>query len=140
MINRHLAMGIALAAQAFAAASALAQDASAYPARTVTVIVPYAPGTGADILSRILGPRLTEKWKVPVVTENRAGAAGNIGTDYVAKAAPDGYPLLLPPTLLATNPALNARLPFDPTKASSPVFLLATGALPVGVNPDLPIR
>src|SRR5262245_11881988 len=85
-------------------AAAGAQDLSSYPARTVTVIVPYAPGTGADILSRILGPRLTEKWKVPVVTENRAGAAGNIGTDYVAKAAPDGYTLLFTATSFGTNP------------------------------------
>jgi tripartite-type tricarboxylate transporter receptor subunit TctC len=140
MINRHLAVGIALAAQGLAAAAALAQEASPYPNRAVTIIVPYAPGTGADILSRILGPRLTERWKVPVVTENRAGAAGNIGTDYVAKAAPDGYTLLFTATSFGTNPALNARLPFDPIKSFTPVILLATGALAVVVNPDLPIR
>jgi tripartite-type tricarboxylate transporter receptor subunit TctC len=135
MINR-----VVIAALACFAASAHAQDVSSYPARTVTVIVPYAPGTGADILSRILGPRLTERWKVPVITENRAGAAGNIGTDYVAKAAPDGYTLLFTATSFGTNPAMNARLPFDPVKSFTPVILLATGALAVVVNPQLPIR
>jgi tripartite-type tricarboxylate transporter receptor subunit TctC len=118
--------------------AAAAQDN--YPARIITVVVPYAAGTGADILSRILGPRLTERWKVPVITENRAGAAGNIGSDYVAKAAPDGYTLLFTATSFGTNPALNANLPFDPIKSFMPVILLATGALCVVVNPELPVR
>jgi tripartite-type tricarboxylate transporter receptor subunit TctC len=144
MITPRRATGAASIAAACVGAAfslgALAQDVSSYPARPVTVIVPYAPGTGADILSRVLGPRLTAAWKQPVVTENRAGAAGNIGTDYVAKAAPDGYTLLFTATSFGTNPALNAKLPFDPIKSFSPVILLATGALAVVVNPELPIR
>src|SRR5688500_7996902 len=61
-----------------------------YPARTVHIIVPYTPGTGADSLARLLGPRLAERWKVAVVTDNKPGATGNIGADFVAKSAPDG--------------------------------------------------
>ena len=76
------------------------QDRAAdnWPARPVTLVVPYTPGTGADILARILGPRLGERWKQAVVTDNRAGASGNIGSDHVAKAAPDGHTLLFTAT------------------------------------------
>src|SRR5258708_5391294 len=82
-----------------------AQDA--YPTRAVHIVVPYTPGTGADILSRVLGPKLSERWKAAVVTDNRPGATGNIGADAVAKSAPDGYTLLLTATSFATNPALS---------------------------------
>src|SRR5215217_69037 len=75
-----------------------AQSAAAYPQRNVQLVVPYTPGTGADILARALGPRLAERWKVAVITDNRAGATGNIGTDFVAKAAPDGHILLVTAT------------------------------------------
>ena len=79
-----------------ASGGAAAQDRAAdnWPTRPVTLVVPYTPGTGADILARILGPRLGERWKQAVVTDNRAGASGNIGSDYVAKAVPDGNTLL----------------------------------------------
>src|SRR5687768_1416947 len=76
----------ALAVCIFGIASA--QD---YPSRPVHVIVPYTPGTGADILARLLGPRLAERWKVAVVTDNKPGATGNIGADFVAKSAADGH-------------------------------------------------
>ena len=68
-------------------AASLAEDGGAWPARTIQIVVPYTPGTGADILARILGPKLAERWKVGVVTDNRAGASGNIGADLVAKSA-----------------------------------------------------
>ena len=100
----------------------------------------YTPGTGADILARLLGARLAERWKVAVVTDNRAGATGNIGTEYVAKAAPDGHILLFTATSFGTNPALTRTLPFDPVKSFSPVALAATSALAVVVHPQLPAR
>ena len=117
-----------------------AQEASTYPSRTVQLVVPYTPGTGADILSRILGPKLAERWRVGVVTENRAGATGNIGTELVAKAAPDGYTLLFTATSFGTNPALGHKLPFDPVKSFAPVALIATSAVSVIVNPQLPAK
>jgi tripartite-type tricarboxylate transporter receptor subunit TctC len=111
-----------------------------YPSRAVHITVPYTPGTGADILARVLGPRLSERWKVPVVVENRAGATGNIGTDHVAKTAPDGYTLLFTATSFGTNPALVRNLPFDPVKSFAPVVLAATSSLAVIVNPQVPAK
>lgn len=128
----------ALAALAAVATGARAQET--YPARNVTLVVPYTPGTGGDILSRILGPKLAERWNVGVITDNRAGATGNIGTDHVAKSAPDGYTLLCTATSFGTNPALNRKLPFDPVKDFAPVVLLATSAVSLVVNPQLPAK
>ena len=122
----------------FAIGIANAQDA--YPSRPVHVTVPYTPGTGADILARVLGPRLAERWKAAVVVDNRAGATGNIGTEFVAKSAPDGYTLLFTATSFGTNPALSRSLPFDPLKSFAPVALVATSAVAVVVNPQVPAK
>jgi tripartite-type tricarboxylate transporter receptor subunit TctC len=116
--------------------SAAAQD---YPSRPIHLIVPYTPGTGADILSRVLGPKIAERWKAAVVTDNRPGATGNIGAAEAAKAAADGYTLLLTATSFTTNPALKPA-PFDPVKDFAPIALLATGALGVYVNPEVPAK
>src|SRR3954462_4344196 len=113
-----------------------AQD---YPTRPLHVIVPYTPGTGADILSRVLGPKISERWKVAVVTDNRPGATGNIGAAEAAKSAPDGYTLLLTATSFTTNPALKPA-PFDPVKDFAPIALLATGGLGVYINPQVPAK
>ena len=110
-----------------------------WPGRPVHVVVPYTPGTGADILARVLGPKLAERWKAAVVTDNKPGATGNIGADAVAKSAPDGYALLLTATSFTTNPALKPA-PFDPAKDFAPIVLLATGALGVYTNPEVPAK
>ena len=102
--------------------------------------MPYTPGTGADILARLLGARLTERWKVGVVTENKPGATGNIGAALVAKSVPDGHTLLFVATSFGTTPALAKALPFDPVKSFAPVALVATSGLVVVVNPQLPAR
>jgi len=128
--------GIVALAAAFAFGFASAQE---FPARTVHLVVPYTPGTGADILARLLGARLAERWKVAVVTENKPGATGNIGAAFVAKSAPDGHTLLFVATSFGTTPALG-KLPFDPVKSFSPVVLVATSGLVVVVNPQLPAR
>jgi tripartite-type tricarboxylate transporter receptor subunit TctC len=128
--------GIVALAAAFACGIAWAQD---FPARTVHLIVPYTPGTGADILARLLGARLAERWKVGVVTENKPGATGNIGAAFVAKSAPDGYTLLFVATSFGTTPALGS-LPFDPVRSFAPVALAATSALVFVVNPQLSVR
>src|SRR5439155_3225164 len=120
--------------------SAAASGQDVYPNRAVHITVPYSPGTGADILARVLGPRLAERWKVAVVTENKVGATGNIGTEFVAKSAPDGYTLLFTATSFGTNPALIRNLPFDPVKSFTPVVLVATSAMAVVVNPQLPAQ
>jgi tripartite-type tricarboxylate transporter receptor subunit TctC len=126
-----------LLAAALFATAAFAQE---YPARPVHFIVPYTPGTGADILARLLGPKLGERWNVAVITENKPGATGNIGTEFVAKSPADGHTLLVVATSFGTTPALKASLPFDPVKSFEPVALIATSGLVVVVHPGVPAR
>ena len=118
---------------------ATAQEGS-FPTRAVQFVVAYTPGTGADILARAFGPRLAERWKVSVVTENRAGATGTIATAFVANAVPDGQTLLFVATSFGTTPALRPNLPFDPVKSFAPVILIATSGLGVVVHPQLPVK
>jgi len=122
---------------ALVARAAAAQEP--WPGRPVHVVVPYTPGTGADILARVLGPKLGERWKAAVVTDNKPGATGNIGAEAAAKSPPDGYTLLLTATSFTTNPALKPA-PFDPVKDFAPIALLATGALGVYINPQVPAK
>jgi tripartite-type tricarboxylate transporter receptor subunit TctC len=136
-VRRQLAC--TLGAFALLCTGAGAQEV-AWPSRTIQIVVPYTPGTGADILARVLGPKLTERWRVGVVTDNRAGASGNIGTEFVSKAAADGYTLLCTATSFGTNPAINRNLPFDPVKGFAPVILLATSSVAVIVTPGLPAK
>jgi tripartite-type tricarboxylate transporter receptor subunit TctC len=126
-----------IAAALCISSAAFTQD---YPTRPVHLIVPYTPGTGADILARLLGPKLGERWKVGVPTENKPGATGNIGADFVAKAAPDGHTLLFVATSFGTTPALQKNLPYDPVKSFDPVALIATSGLVVVVHPQVPAR
>ncbi|MGH8703470.1 MAG: Bug family tripartite tricarboxylate transporter substrate binding protein [Burkholderiales bacterium] len=119
--------------------SAAAQEV-AFPTRAVQIVVPYTPGTGADILSRTLGPKLSERWKVAVVTDNRPGATGNIGAEFVSKATPDGHTVLFTATSFGTTPALYRNLPFDPVKSFAPVILIATSGLALVVHPQLPVK
>lgn len=142
-MSSHLAGPRARALAAIAAAclagGAAAQD-GAFPARNVTLVVAYTPGTGADILARSFGPRLAELWKTNVITENRPGATGTIATAFVAKAPPDGHTLLFVATSFGTTPALRPSLPFDPVKSFAPVSLIATSGLGVVVHPQLPVK
>ncbi len=119
------------------ASASIAQN---FPTRTIQIIVPYTPGVGADILARLLAPRLAERWKTGIVTDNRVGASGNIGAEAVAKAAPDGHTLLSTATAFATNPAINRKLPFDPIKSFTPVILLATSDVSLCISPQAPIQ
>jgi tripartite-type tricarboxylate transporter receptor subunit TctC len=109
-----------------------------YPSRAVTIIVPFTPGTGADVIARLLQPRLAERLKVAVVVENRAGASGAIGTEFVARAPADGYTLLFTATAHGTVPALKRNLPYDAEKSFTPVALAATSALALVVGPQVP--
>ena len=121
-----------------APAIALAQ---AYPAKPVRVIVTFPPGSTPDIVGRTLASRLQESMGQPFPVENRSGAGGNVGADVVAKAAPDGYTLLVSTNgVFAINKALYKSMPFDPDKDIAPVSLLATAPQMLVVNPSLGIR
>jgi len=112
----------------------------AYPDRPIRIIVPYTPGTGIDILARILGEKLAQKFNVPVVVENRPGASGDIGTEAVSQSAPDGYTLLMQASTHVTNPALRGSVPYDPVKGFTPIGPTAIGSLALVVNPSVPAK
>jgi len=111
-----------------------------WPTRQITIIVPFGAGGSADLLARILATQMQAKFGQPVVVENRAGAGGSIGTGFVAKAAPDGYTLLLGTvSSIAVNAALYAKLPFDVDKDLQPITQLVSFPNLLIVNPKLPV-
>ncbi|MGV3499211.1 MAG: tripartite tricarboxylate transporter substrate binding protein [Hydrogenophaga sp.] len=99
------------------------------------LIVPFTPGTGIDLIARTVGPKLSERLKRPVVVENRAGASGNIGTEAVVRAAPDGNTLLVSVNTLVMNRSLYPQLPFDPVRDLQPVSLTSWGQLVLVTHP-----
>jgi tripartite-type tricarboxylate transporter receptor subunit TctC len=115
-------------------------NAQPYPDRPVRLIVPYAPGGGVDIVARALGQELTKRLGQQIVIENKTGAGGNIGTDAVAKATPDGYTLLIASPANAVNPTLYSKLPFDPVRDLTPVALIATVPAVLLASPTLPVK
>ena len=127
---------LALVITTLAATSASAQEP--YPNHVVKIVLPVAPGSTTDILARLVAKQLQDKWGKPVIVENMPGAATNLGSEYVARAAPDGYTLLLcPPSPLAVNQLLYHNLKFDPTKFV-PIVMLAKIANILDVRPNFP--
>src|SRR5205085_56054 len=111
-----------------------------YPNKPIKLIVPFTPGTGIDILARTLGQKIGEDWKASVVVDNRPGASGNIGTEAVAKAAPDGYTLLTTASTIVLNRSLFQTIPYDPVKDFAPIAPLAVGRLALVTNPSVPAK
>jgi len=127
---------LALVIAMLAAASGRAQEP--YPSKVVKVVVPSLPGSTTDILARLVAKELQDKWGKPVIVENMAGAATNLGSEYVARAVPDGYTLLLcPPSPLTVNQLLYHNLKYDPTKFV-PLVMLAKIANILDVRPNFP--
>ena len=108
---------------ALASAGAAAQGAADYPAKSIQFVICYAPGGGVDVVGRIVGERLTKALGKQVVVENRPGAGGNIGTSYVAKAAPDGYTLLGTPNSFNINPLIYKNAGYDPRRDLSLIHI-----------------
>jgi tripartite-type tricarboxylate transporter receptor subunit TctC len=108
-----------------------------YPSRAVTLVVPFSPGTGIDILARVIGPKLSEKWGQAVVVENKPGASGNIGTDLVAKSAPDGYTLMVTVNTFSITPSLIKNTPYDVVQDFSPISKIALATYCFAVNPTV---
>jgi tripartite-type tricarboxylate transporter receptor subunit TctC len=125
---------------AAAAASGVA-PAQSYPARTVRFIVPFSPGGASDTAARLIGQKLSERWGQQVVVENRPGAGGTIGTEVAARAAPDGYTLLMgSSTELAVNPNLYPKLSYNTTRDFTAVALIASTPLLLVTHPSLPVK
>jgi len=134
---KKLARFLAMCVLALATTPALAQ----YPSRPIKLIVPIPAGGAPDIAARVVGQKLSELLGQAFVIENHAGSNGNIAGDLVAKAPPDGYTLLLgQDSLVAINPHLYAKMPFDPLKDLAPVATLVSNQFVLAVNPSLPVR
>ena len=139
----HRARWLAGLVSAFILSSVLATPAAAqpYPSRIVKLIVPQTPGGATDVFARKIGQLLSEKWGQPVVIENRAGAGGVVGTEVVARSAPDGYTLLVTYAgSQAINPALYPKIPFDSVKDFQTIATLASTPFVLIVHPKLPAK
>jgi tripartite-type tricarboxylate transporter receptor subunit TctC len=120
--------------------AAFAAQAQPFPSKPVRLVVPFPAGGSTDIISRTLGQELSEMWGQPVVIENRPGGSTIIGTDIVAKAAPDGYTLLVTPAAFTIVPSLIDKLPYDPAKDFAPITLINTTPLVAVVNLSVPAK
>lgn len=127
-----LALGLLLAAP-----HAVAQT---YPQKPVRLVVPYPPGGGTDIIARIVGQKVSDSLGQQIIIDNRGGAGGTIGTEVVAKSAPDGYTILMAPTSHVINPSIYAKLPYDTVKDFAPITLAASATILLVVHPSIPAR
>jgi tripartite-type tricarboxylate transporter receptor subunit TctC len=137
---KHQMMKAMLGAAVALASLPLSAQTTAYPARTVTIIVPFSPGGGTDISARMIARHLTEQTGRPFVVENKPGANGNIGADLVARAAPDGHTLMMGGTSTAVNASMFRKLPFDTLKAFQGVSIIAVSPTLLAVHTSLPVR
>jgi len=135
--GKLIRFGFVLLAFLVCAAGAAAQS---YPARPIRLVVAQSAGGNADFIARAYAQRLAERFGQQIVVDNRPGGAGIIGSEIVARAVPDGYTLLLAPTGFSINPALYAKLPFDPQRDFTAVSLLAISYAVVVVNPQSAVR
>ena len=130
---------VALATLPLAGVS-FAQTGTAWPSKPISLVVTYPPGGGADAMARLIAPKLGEALGQNVIVENKPGAGGQIGAAAVAKAAPDGYTLMLDASSFAVNPALYAKLPYDTDKAFRPIGIIALFPNVVLVNAQFPAK
>lgn len=131
-------LGFAIAASAPAA---YAQGATGYPDKPIRLVVPFSAGGALDVVARLLGQKLTDAWGRPVVIDNRVGAGGNIGAEFVAKSAPDGYTLLMSSvTTMAINMSLTPKPPYDFERDYAPAALNASAPLVLMIHPALPAK
>jgi tripartite-type tricarboxylate transporter receptor subunit TctC len=115
--------------------------AQAWPARPITLVAPYAAGSGIDILARLMSPRLAQRLGQPVIVENKTGAAGNIGADFVAKSPANGHTLMLTSNAMSFSPGLYKKLPFDPVADFTHIAMVATGSMALVANPAaMPVK
>jgi len=137
MLIRVVATFLSLCA---CAAPVYAAQAEKFPIRPVRVVVPSTPGGGLDVMARIMAPQLIERWGQQVVIDNRAGAGGIIGTDIVAKSAPDGHTLLIVTTGFTTNPLLISKLPYKTPDDFEPITPVGNTPVVLVAHPSLPVR
>ena len=137
MKKSKMILGRAITAALLLTVSAVAV-AQAFPSRPIRLVVPAAPGGGTDILARLLSPELTKQFGQQIVIENRAGGATMIGTEFVARSAPDGHTMVIATTPHAINPTLYKKVPFDPVKDFTMISQLGLTTTVLVVHPSLP--
>jgi tripartite-type tricarboxylate transporter receptor subunit TctC len=137
LVQRFLRLATLAVAILAAPGTVISQE---YPAKPIRWIIPYPTGGTSDFLARIIGQKLTDAWKQPVLVDNRSGANGNIGTDTAAKAPGDGYTLLLVASTFTMNPAVYPHLPFDTEKDFAPVTTILWQPYLLSVHPSLPVK
>lgn len=137
--SRAAALRVACIAAA-AATFASGASAQSYPAKPVRIVVPYAPGGAVDIIARATAQELTKRLGQQIIVDNRTGAGGNIGSDTVAKAPPDGYTLLMASPANTINPSLYTKMPYDPLRDLIPIALIGSVPSVMVANPFLPVR
>lgn len=131
---------ISLCAAALLTLSGGAALAQTYPSKPIKIIAPFGPGGFTDVVARLLGLKLAEAMGQPVVIENKPGAGSTIGTDYVAKAAPDGYTLVIVSSTHVISPWIYKNMPYDPIKGFTPVSKLVDSPYVLLINPKLPAK
>ncbi|MGZ8265298.1 MAG: Bug family tripartite tricarboxylate transporter substrate binding protein, partial [Burkholderiales bacterium] len=114
--------------------------AQSYPEKTVVMVTPFPAGGSVDLVARAIAQQMSEIWKQPVIVSNRPGASGNIGAEQVARAAPDGYTLLMGTTALSSSPAVYPKLGYDLMRDLAPVSLVVTMTNVLVVHPSIPAR
>lgn len=138
MIIQLLRLTAALCALTGASAAIGAERVPKYPVKPIRLILPFAPGGGADLTGRLVAPGLTERLGQPVVMDNRPASAGILGAEIAARAAPDGYTLLIATSSFAANPSIYKKLPYDVLKDFAPITLAVNSPLVVVVHPSVP--
>src|SRR5882724_7005327 len=106
--------------------------------RAITMIVPYTPGSGPDILARIIGEELQNRWNQTVVVDNKPGASGNIGAQFAARASPDGSTVMMTTNPFTANISLLKNVPYDPATSFTPIIEVGVGALALALHPSIP--
>ncbi len=141
MMKTCLALVTTLLTLAGMSTPSLAQSVALWPQRTVTLVVPYSPGTGIDIVARLLAPRLSERWGQPVVVDNRPGSSGNIGAEAVARSQPNGYTLMVNAGSFTIVPALYPHMPYDVASDFTPITKVGVAGYALVSHPTaLPVH
>lgn len=142
MVGQRSGAGLAalLLSAGLLPAGVAGERTAGYPSKPVRIVVPFAPGGGADLHARLIAPRLSERFGQPVVTDNRPAAAGIVGGEIVARATPDGHTLLLVTSSFAAHPATHRKLPFDIVRDFAPITLMVNSPLVVVVHPSVPAK
>src|SRR5262249_48794295 len=128
-LRRLLLLVVALAG---IASTACAQD---YPTRRITIVVPFTPGSAFDLVARVTGQKLTERWGQPVIVDNKPGARGSLGMEFAAAAQPDGYTIVTAGAPQTVQPWVMKNLRYDPVKSFTPIGIIATNTVVLVVNP-----